>query len=743
MQTLTVIYSPPGSGKTKTIVAIVGAHLTNSLGQQGVPIAKPSVPTNGPKQIGGKPNANDSPPPKKLLICAPSNAAVDELVMRLKTGIRTLTGKAHKINVVRIGRSDAMNSEVKDVSLDTLVEKKLNMASNDKEKDSKDIHGLMMDHKQTSDAFIAIRNKIDEFRAQGKPIPREDEREIELLKRKKTSLSQAIDAARDSRNTEARDAGIFRNQIQQEILDGAHVICGTLSGTGHELFQHLKIEFETVIIDEAAQSIELSALIPLKYGCSKCILVGDPKQLPPTVFSKEAARFQYEQSLFVRMQKNHPKDVHLLDTQYRMHPEISDFPSKRFYESRLKDGLGMAKLRMRPWHQHPTLGPYRFFDVRGMNRNNPGGHSLINDAEIDMAIRLYDRLITDCSDYDFHGKVGVITPYKAQIGELSRRFTQKYGATITSKVEFNTTDAFQGRESEVIIFSCVRASSARGVGFLADIRRMNVGITRAKSSLWILGNSQSLQQGEFWNYLIQDARDRDRYTVADQDLQRTLARRMVDGKSMPQEGMYHNGHDVSEVSTPAAEIKPEVDADGDVEMKDSVSSNGGKDVQTGGTGKRKRETPSSSSSSRRASEISDSHSSDRTSAPPPPQQPKTKVVKVERKAPGTGLSLHERYGPKPITTSAKQPAIKKEIKQEEDSRVPKLDPDLLKLQPATGTPDPVEATKTDSETANKAAMNGGGGTGEVKKRPMAGVPPPRKKKEVDPFIRRKPGSVRR
>ena len=278
------------------------------------------------------------------------------------------------------------------------------------------------------------------------------------------------------------------------------------------MFQSLNIEFETVVVDEAAQCVEMSALIPLKYGCAKCILVGDPKQLPPTVFSKVAARFQYEQSLFVRMQGNHPDDVHLLDTQYRMHPEISVFPSQTFYDGRLLDGDDMAALRDRPWHASSLLGPYRFFDVQGQHQAAPKGHSLINIAEIDVALQLFHRLTSDFNSVDFKGKIGIITPYKSQLRELKDRFSRKYGQSIFDAVEFNTTDAFQGRESEVIIFSCVRASPTGGIGFLQDIRRMNVGLTRAKSSLWVLGNSQSLVRGEFWRKLVEDAQSRDRYT---------------------------------------------------------------------------------------------------------------------------------------------------------------------------------------------------------------------------------------
>ena len=435
--------------------------------------------------------------------------------MRFKQGIKTLHGDFQKISVVRLGRSDAINASILDVTLDELVNAKLNLASGKKTSAGEDIQKIMNEHKATCEELNSLRSSLEERKAKGDPSDPIQERDFELLKRKKQQLGNKIDAARDVGNTVAREAEISRRRVQQEVLDGAHVLCATLSGSGHEMFQNVNIEFETVIIDEAAQSIELSALIPLKYGCAKCILVGDPKQLPPTVLSREAARFQYEQSLFVRMQGNHPDGVHLLDTQYRMHPEISLFPSQAFYDGRLLDGQNMATLRTQPWHQSKLLGPYRFFDVQGTHQSAPRGHSLINLAEIEVALKLFERLSADCKGYDFQGKIGIITPYKSQLKELRVQFARAYGEAVLTQVEFNTTDAFQGRESEVIIFSCVRASSSKGIGFLSDIRRMNVGITRAKSSLWVLGNSRSLMQGEFWGNLIQNARARGCYTEGD------------------------------------------------------------------------------------------------------------------------------------------------------------------------------------------------------------------------------------
>lgn len=501
----TLIQGPPGSGKTKTICALVGAIMPTATTQG-----------NGSKTQGqntGRTQVQGIPTNKKVLVCAPSNAAVDELVMRFKAGVRTMNGTEEKINVVRLGRSDAINTAVKDVTIDELVSAKLN-ATAPRDPNTKDLGEIMQQHKEASAKVIELRNRIDSTRAKGEAVNPADTTEFEGWKRKKVLLGTQIDSERDKKNAMARDLELNRRRIQQEIIDGAHVICATLSGSGHEMFQNLNIEFDTVIIDEAAQSVELSALIPLKYGCSKCILVGDPRQLPPTVLSKAASKYAYEQSLFARMEKNHPRDVHLLDTQYRMHPEISAFPSKEFYESKLKDGANMTQLRAKPWHHSSVFAPYRFFDVQGMHQSAPKGHSLVNVAELQVAMQLYERLITDCSQYNFKGKIGIITPYKGQMKELKLRFSQRYGEGIFSTIEFNTTDAFQGRECEIIIFSCVRASTT-SIGFLDDVRRMNVGLTRAKSSLWVLGNSKALMIGEYWRKLVSDARERSLYTDGD------------------------------------------------------------------------------------------------------------------------------------------------------------------------------------------------------------------------------------
>lgn len=217
------------------------------------------------------------------------------------------------------------------------------------------------------------------------------------------------------------------------------------------------------------------------------------------------------------MQENYPQNVHLLSIQYRMHPMISIFPSKQFYDAELEDGEGMKELRTELWHNSRLFGPYRFFHVLG--RESQGGRtSLVNMMEIETAVMLFQRLTADFPEVDFDGKVGIITPYKQQLTEMKRRFQRAYGERIIDTIDFNTTDAFQGRERDIIIFSCVRASPEGGIGFLSDIRRMNVGLTRAKSSLYILGNAVSLTRNKLWGSLVHDARARGLLTDVNKQL---------------------------------------------------------------------------------------------------------------------------------------------------------------------------------------------------------------------------------
>ncbi|KAK7208424.1 SEN1 N terminal-domain-containing protein [Myxozyma melibiosi] len=501
----TLIQGPPGTGKTKTILGIIGATLSTTK-SRGIPIGIPGQRAQAPKE----PATLEQ---KRILVCAPSNAAVDELVLRLKGGIRNSSGEFFIPKMVRLGRSDAANPAVRDLTLEELVDAEVAKFEDENNKKK----GISIDKSKTLreelNAVLAERSEIDaQLNTTEDAAERAKLRERrDVLHAKKAALGQKLDEERDRHSVAVRASEIERRSIQARLVTDAEILCATLSGAGHELMASLALTFDTVIIDEAAQCVELSALIPLKYGATRCAMVGDPNQLPPTVLSQTASKYLYEQSLFVRMQKNYPSSVHLLSIQYRMHPQISKFPSAQFYQSRLIDGDGMADHTAAPWHSGAEqFGPYRFFDVHSREQVSKT-HSYSNRAEAECAITLYKQVCDTFPDVNFEGRVGIVTPYKEQLRTLRETFMRALGQTGIQGIDFNTIDGFQGQEKDIIILSCVRAQpagSGRGVGFISDIRRMNVALTRAKSSLWIIGNVSSLVVSDVWRNLIDDAKKR-------------------------------------------------------------------------------------------------------------------------------------------------------------------------------------------------------------------------------------------
>ncbi|RKP26206.1 AAA domain-containing protein, partial [Syncephalis pseudoplumigaleata] len=299
-----------------------------------------------------------------------------------------------------------------------------------------------------------------------------------------------------------------RKMLKKMLIQRAHIICATLSSSGHELLTASRVRFETVLIDEASQCVELSSLIPLQYDARRCILVGDANQLPPTVLSARAIQLNYARSLFERIQTMQPASVDLLAVQYRMHPLISRFPSHIFYQGQIKDGPGMAERTQAPWHQSDLFAPFVFYNVADGREQSYGGRSFSNLREIEVVIGLIDRLVSQFTKVDFAGRIGVITPYKEQIRSLRLQCLRRYGERIREVIDFNTIDGFQGQEKDIILFSCVRASRHNRLGFLSDIRRMNVALTRARCSLFVVGNSETLQADNHWRSLVDEARTR-------------------------------------------------------------------------------------------------------------------------------------------------------------------------------------------------------------------------------------------
>ncbi|KAJ3847326.1 SEN1 N terminal-domain-containing protein [Lentinula lateritia] len=479
-----LIQGPPGTGKTSTICALISAS------QETI--------SQGPPKNHEK---------RKVLLCAPSNAAIDEIVYRLKD-------RYHSLKVVRTGAAQSISPNVKHVSLDYLIEEKLGMKG---QQESSETANDMISARQEFQTVKNLRQvKIQELQKLRDSGARFDSLEVEVkqLTIKTTALRQRLDNLRDKHTSESRRMDTARRRARDEVLREADVICSTLSGTGHDNLE--QYEYEMVIIDEAAQAIELSSLIPLKYKCNRCVMVGDPQQLPPTVISMQASKYQYNQSLFVRLQKQRPEAVHLLSIQYRMHPDISRLPSKIFYENRLQDGPNMDTKTAQPWHTHSKFGTYRFFNVKsGLEESS--GRSTKNRAEAQVAVALFNRLRMDFSSVDFSFRVGIVSMYSAQIRELKIAFEQRFGREVLTQIDFRTVDGFQGQEKDVIILSCVRAGpGVVSIGHVKDIRRMNVAITRAKSSLFILGNAATLERSnETWRGIVADSKARNLFAEVD------------------------------------------------------------------------------------------------------------------------------------------------------------------------------------------------------------------------------------
>lgn len=495
-----LIQGPPGTGKTKTILGVIGYFLT----QEDKSIHRVVAP--GARLDSGA-NASNEKNKRKILICAPSNAAVDELVLRIRKGIKNSKGEVFKPNVVRLGKSDAINEQVKDLTLEEQVDSQLSKLKNN------DDSSIREEHRKCIIERDELRRKLESGNLPEVEIGKVEIRLQEVMT-KRRELGKRLDEMREQRAVNYRNREIERRNLQYKILNNAQVVCSTLSGSAHDVLAGMSMTFETVVIDEAAQCIELSAIIPLRYGCKKCIMVGDPNQLPPTVLSQKAASFKYEQSLFVRMQNNHKDSVYLLDVQYRMHPEISKFPSAEFYKSKLKDGPDMDKINKRPWHTIKDYGPYRFFNIRGQQSKNDRTKSLSNAIECRIILEIVGDLYRRFPDVDWSNKIGVISPYKEQVRLLKKIFIDKYGFLITKQIDFNTVDGFQGQEKDIILFSCVRAETHSGVGFLADIRRMNVALTRARASLWVVGSVDALVSNKTWRDLYENAKNRNLITEA-------------------------------------------------------------------------------------------------------------------------------------------------------------------------------------------------------------------------------------
>jgi regulator of nonsense transcripts 1 len=279
----------------------------------------------------------------------------------------------------------------------------------------------------------------------------------------------------------------LRGRAEMRILENADIVCCTCVSAADPRIS--KLRFKHVLVDEATQATEPECMIPLVMGAKQVVLVGDHCQLGPVILSKVAARAGFKQSLFERMIALGIRPIRL-EVQYRMHPALAEFPSQTFYEGSLQNGVTQAERRVDhfdfPWPRKDM--PLMFYHSGGTEEISGSGTSYLNRAE---AMNI-ERIVSQMIKSGLSGsQIGVITPYEGQrahIQSVLQRHTTLH-ANVYQEVEIASVDAFQGREKDFIILSCVRSNAQAGLGFLQDPRRLNVAITRAKFGLVICGNA--------------------------------------------------------------------------------------------------------------------------------------------------------------------------------------------------------------------------------------------------------------
>ena len=434
-----LIHGPPGTGKTKTCIEVIQQEL--NLGMT-------------------------------VLACADSNIAVDNLVERLiKRGRK----------VVRIGHPARVTPGLVEHTLDYLLEQNGTYSSAQKLREK--AYELKEKQEQYTYPSGRWRRGLSNTMIQRLAQKGQGTRGIPANVIKGMARALDIKEKIDSLFLEIDEK---ENEALEEILDRAEVVCSTNSTAGSEALMGKR--FDVCVIDECTQSTEPSCLIPA-IKSKKIILAGDHKQLPPTILNGEANRRGLSITLFERILALYGDRIKsLLGVQYRMNEKIMRFPDDKFYDNRiiahqtvknhtLKDILNVVN-HMEPREILDPSKPLALIDTdsRSPERTRAGSPSRENPGEAKIVTELSNKLLRMGLE---PRDVGIITPYKDQ-SDLISSGLKKTG------IEINTVDGFQGREKEVIIISFVRSNNKGNVGFLKDLRRLNVSITRARRKLIVV-----------------------------------------------------------------------------------------------------------------------------------------------------------------------------------------------------------------------------------------------------------------
>lgn len=416
---LAIIHGPPGTGKTTAVVELI--RLLVARGE-------------------------------RVLACAPSNTAVDNLLERLLE-----IGEP----AVRLGHPARVSEDLRQHSLDVLAGRHESMMI---------VHQMMREAEQ-------VERKAVKY-TRGRPAP--------------GYRGQQRQEARELK----RHARILEKQVVNEVLRDARVICATTTLDDSILDD---LHFDVLVIDEACQSVEPGCWVPLKKA-NRLILAGDHLQLPPTILSDEAKSEGFAVSLMERL-VNHYGDLvtRQLTVQYRMHEAIMAFSSEHFYGNTL---IADESVRRHVLSDLPRFlsdrisdDPVTFIDTAGTGWEEeiePDGMSKRNPQEAELVLKQVNTLIEAGLPAS---EIAVIAPYAAQVRWLREH-------AIFDRLEIDTVDGFQGREKEAVVISLVRSNKTGEIGFLSDARRMNVALTRAKRKLIVVGDSATLGTDKFFRSLL-------------------------------------------------------------------------------------------------------------------------------------------------------------------------------------------------------------------------------------------------
>jgi ATP-dependent RNA/DNA helicase IGHMBP2 len=395
----------------------------------------------------------------QVLVSAPSNAAVDLLAEKLgESGL----------NVLRIGHPARVTEQALSKTLDARI------AAHSNYPELKD-----------------LRKKMEQVRAAAFKFKRNfgfHEKQERRMLMQESKLLKA-------------DADMLEFYIVNDLLNKSDVICCTLVGASHPVLKGRR--YKTAFIDEAAQALEPACWIPMLRS-HRIVFAGDHCQLPPTIKSAEAAKSGLAVTLFEKGIAKHPDMSTLLQVQYRMNENIMEFPSKWFYDGKLIAHESVKHGLLRP---HQT--PFDFIDTAGCGydeNQDPETLSRFNKEEASLTIKILENLVEEIGLnvwIEERISVGIITPYRAQVDHLKKLVNSSTTLDSLNKLlSLNTVDAFQGQERDVIVISLVRSNAKGEVGFLGDIRRTNVAMTRARKKLIVIGDSATLGSHPFYLELI-------------------------------------------------------------------------------------------------------------------------------------------------------------------------------------------------------------------------------------------------